>query len=252
MVDMNKLIQLFKWGMANPRKIIPYIVYKLRYNPRYLSYLRHRSESFRDFYAQVMQLRVQHDPMKAVGGMWKEIGELQFNFLIKQGLKPHHKLLDLGCGCLRGGLHFIRYLNQGNYCGLDISKEILEVGREFLVKEKLVHKKPTLQVNRDLKFEELVPKKFDYILAQSVFTHMPLNDIEECFQNVHKIMRPESVFFATFNDGGQECFTNPCGTGFYYAFQVLKRLGENHKLRVEEVEDFRHPRNQSILKITLR
>lgn len=45
----------------------------------------------------------------AVGGMWDEIGKLQFEFMVKQGLKPHHKFLDIGCGSLRGGysLHSI-------------------------------------------------------------------------------------------------------------------------------------------------
>ena len=32
---------------------------------------------------------------KAVGGMWQEIGELQFNFLLSQGLKPTDYFLDI-------------------------------------------------------------------------------------------------------------------------------------------------------------
>ena len=38
-----------------------------------------------------------------VGGMWDEIGKLQFEFMVKQGLKSEHKFLDIGCGSLRGG-----------------------------------------------------------------------------------------------------------------------------------------------------
>src|SRR5205807_6035012 len=55
-----------------------------------------------------------------VGGAWEEIGRLQFEFLTGNGLKPHHRLLDVGCGALRGGLHFIRYLDEGNYVGVDL------------------------------------------------------------------------------------------------------------------------------------
>ena len=33
-----------------------------------------------------------------VGGMWDEIGRLQFEFLRARGLKPNHRLLDIGCG----------------------------------------------------------------------------------------------------------------------------------------------------------
>ncbi len=47
---------------------------------------------------------------KAVGGMWDKVGVLQFDFLMKQGLQSHYALLDVGCGSLRGGIHFIKYL----------------------------------------------------------------------------------------------------------------------------------------------
>jgi len=38
-----------------------------------------------------------------VGGMWDEIGDLQFGFMVKNGLRMNSNLLDIGCGCLRGG-----------------------------------------------------------------------------------------------------------------------------------------------------
>lgn len=38
-----------------------------------------------------------------VGGMWDEIGTLQFVFLRDHGLEPSQRLLDVGCGALRGG-----------------------------------------------------------------------------------------------------------------------------------------------------
>jgi hypothetical protein len=57
-----------------------------------------------------------------VGGEWDEIGRLQFDFLNGAGLKPRHVLLDVGCGCLRGGVHFVAYLERGNYVGIDINQ----------------------------------------------------------------------------------------------------------------------------------
>src|SRR3990167_1367555 len=68
----------------------------------------------------------------AVGGWWEIIGRLQFDFLVAQGLQPQHHLLDVGCGSLRGGLHFIRYLAPGHYVGLDRDAELLAAGRAEL------------------------------------------------------------------------------------------------------------------------
>lgn len=63
-----------------------------------------------------------------VGGLWEEIGQLQCAFLVAQGLKSFHCLLDIGCGALRGGVHFIRYLDPGNYLGLEKEKTLIELG----------------------------------------------------------------------------------------------------------------------------
>jgi len=38
-----------------------------------------------------------------VGGLWQEVGLLQYDFLLSKGLEPGNSLLDLGCGALRGG-----------------------------------------------------------------------------------------------------------------------------------------------------
>ena len=37
-----------------------------------------------------------------VGGLWEEVGQLQFEFLRAQGLLPEHKLVDVGCRAMRG------------------------------------------------------------------------------------------------------------------------------------------------------
>jgi len=59
-----------------------------------------------------------------IGGLWEKIGELQFNFLVKNGLEPKHFLLDIGCGSLRGGIHFIRFLEECHYFGIDKNQEL--------------------------------------------------------------------------------------------------------------------------------
>src|SRR4051794_24004227 len=41
---------------------------------------------------------------RRVGGRWQELGSLQLDFMVAQGLQPQHRLLDVGCGALRGGV----------------------------------------------------------------------------------------------------------------------------------------------------
>ena len=63
-----------------------------------------------------------------VGGRWEELGRLQFRYLCSQGLLPHHRLMDIGCGSLRGGVHFAHYLDPGGYYGVDRNASLLKAG----------------------------------------------------------------------------------------------------------------------------
>ena len=55
-----------------------------------------------------------------VGGMWEEIGKVQIDFMVGQGLRPDDVFVDVACGSLRAGRHFISYLDPANYLGLDV------------------------------------------------------------------------------------------------------------------------------------
>jgi len=115
----------------------------------------YRSGSYVEAYTAHMDGRVERDPEKAIGGSWEEVGNAQWEFLINQGLRPHHKLLDIGCGTLRAGRHFIKHLDTGNYTGLDISPKAIEYGRRLVHQEGLSDKHPRLLVNTngDFKFD---------------------------------------------------------------------------------------------------
>src|SRR6266446_8468342 len=53
------------------------------------------------------------------GDYWELIGQLQFRFLVDQGLAPSETFVDVGCGALRGGVKLIRYLAPDRYLGID-------------------------------------------------------------------------------------------------------------------------------------
>lgn len=135
-----------------------------------------------------------------VGGLWDEIGKLQFDYLVKEGLQPNMKLIDIGCGCLRGGIHFIKYLHTGNYFGIDANNSLIDAGYEIeLAKSDLQWKLPRKNLIANTHFDVgLFATKFDYAIAQSVFTHLYLNHARMCLIQLSKCMSTGARFYVTF------------------------------------------------------
>ena len=198
----------------------------------------------------------------AVGGMWEEIGRLQYNFLLEEGLLPNHHLLDVGCGSLRGGIHFVRYLEDRHYFGIDINSELLEAGKVELEKANLLIKAPVLVEMHNFHFVSL-NQEFEYALAQSLFTHLSLNSIIRCVMNIEKVLIPGGRFFASFFEDPQGRFNLDCllhqradGEPFatfldkdpyHYDFDTFRWVCEGTSLEVSYIGDWNHPRNQKML-----
>lgn len=195
---------------------------------------------------------------RAVGGLWDDLGKLQLDFLVAQGLRPEHYLLDVGCGSLRGGVHFIRYLEPGRYHGIDRNGERLEAGRTVeLPRYGLTEKRPVLERIDDFGVERL-GREFDFAFAQSVFTHIPLDAIEQCLRNVGEVLVPGGRFYATYNErsaGGPDRVDrselaydkDPI---FRYDFATLAKLCEGTGLEAERIGDWGHPRGQQMIVFT--
>ena len=210
----------------------------------YLERLYER-QGYLDAYSEHTDIRVERNPHAAVGGMWEEIGKLQFDFLVSNGLQPHHRLLDIGCGTLRGGRHFIKYMNAGNYSGIDISPKAIDSGKQLVEQEGLSEKQPKLVVsrNKDLRFKEFDGRVFDYLIAQSVFTHLKPEHIEECFQHISRLMNRDSVFFFTFNEELE--FKQADLKDFCYPVSFFQSLADEYGFNLRDrSEDYKHPRGQ--------
>lgn len=203
-----------------------------------------------------------------VGGLWDEIGLLQFNYLCQQGLLPSHYLLDIGCGSLRGGIHFIRFLENRHYFGIERNQELLNAGVEYELKPQNLSNEPILRVMEDFNFTVL-EQQFDFALAQSVFTHLPWNSILRCLLNVRKVLKPTGKFFATFfeqgnpsvdtylapvqhqkEDGGATV-TQIDSDPFHYPFNVFHELAGRSGLQVTYLGDWNHPRHQMMMQFAI-
>jgi cyclopropane fatty-acyl-phospholipid synthase-like methyltransferase len=192
-----------------------------------------------------------------VGGLWEELGQLQYDFLKSQGLKPFHKLLDIGCGCLRGGLHFIKYLEEGNYYGLDINSSLIQAGILEIEEAGLEDKHPRLLVDDQFRLDNF-REDFDFIVSISLFTHLPMNIIIRCLSEVRKHLKSGGVYFSTFFEAPKsayldklthhpgEIITNYDSDPFHYSFQELSWMASTSRLEIKLIGDWNHPRNQKM------
>jgi SAM-dependent methyltransferase len=196
----------FRVGRAlkQPQRIAPYARRALR-NWR----LKRSSRNFSEFYRQVMaDTASSADPNRAIGSFttehWLEVGEMQFDYLIKHGLRPDHRLLDIGCGNLRAGWRLIEYLEPGNYVGVDLSPEILFAAQQVVVKYELQAKRPYLQVIDGTSLAFLPSAAFERVHAHSVFSHTPLDVFERYVEQVRDLLAPGGFFDFTFLEGARE------------------------------------------------
>jgi SAM-dependent methyltransferase len=130
---------------------------------------------------------------------WLRQGQTQFDYLLGYGLDPAMRVLEIGCGNLRAGRLLIDYLEPGNYYGIDISPDILLAAVDTVTRFGLETKLPRLTLVQDLEFDLLPPETFDVIHAHRVFSHSPIEVIEECLRHVGRIMAAGAFFDFTFS-----------------------------------------------------
>ncbi|MCI0639009.1 MAG: class I SAM-dependent methyltransferase [Gemmataceae bacterium] len=154
---------------------------------------------------------------------------LQFTLLTCLGLREYHTLLDIGCGALRAGRLFIPYLLAGNYYGIEPQEWLVEAGVQDEVGSDLVRiKRPTFRYADDFSLSAF-GRQFDYLIAQSIFSHAAAEQIRQCLAEAKKVMLPTSVFAATFRQGstnytGRDWVYPGCST---YRLEYFTRLVED-------------------------
>lgn len=102
---------------------------------------------------------------------FEAVGRMQLITALKEGLNPWSKLVDIGCGCLRGGYWFIHFLDTDCYCGIEPHRKMLADGIEHILEPGLVdEKRPRFDSNSDFD-TSVFGEKFDFFIARSVWTH---------------------------------------------------------------------------------
>lgn len=179
------------------------------------------------------------------------VAALQFNLLTSLGMRDYHSLLDIGAGSLRGGRLFITYLQVGQYFGIEPNEWLVKDGiRNEIGQDMIRLKRP--RFSYDDNFSATVfDRKFDFLLAQSIFSHASPMQIARCLSEARKVMKPTSIFAATFlqadeNYTGDE-WVYPGGVT--YSLEFMNSLIKEHDLICLPIE-WPHPSSQTWILIT--
>ena len=203
------------------------------------------------------------DHRNLIGGFWEKLGTMQIEFLKTQGLQSHHNLLDIGCGALRLGALAVDYLEPKPYFGIDISEDLLDAGynKELTDRQRERLPRSHLFATEDFELSYLNDNKMDVALAQSVFTHLPMNHIRHCLKKLHNYMQDGGAFYATFSicpdhhpiheplihpsaeEITKDVVTYDIKDPYHYTLEDLEYCTNDTPWRFQFIGDWGHPRN---------
>ncbi len=126
------------------------------------------------------------------------VGRNQLITLLDAGITPDSTLLDIGCGCLRGGYWLIHFLDKSNYFGIEPNKNMLDAGlRNLFNEDELLLKSPSFSHNENFDLS-VFNRQFDFMVARSIFSHAAPNQILTMLDSFSSNSTSEGVFLASF------------------------------------------------------
>ncbi len=134
------------------------------------------------------------------------IAAMSFGLITCLGLRQQHFLLDVGCGSLRIGRLLIPYLDAGHYTGIEPHRWLVKEGiKREMGRAQVRLKKPRFYFAAG---PEVLPQepKFDFALAQSIFSHCTLELIERWLRGLFSRLRVDGALAATFKEGAQDFY----------------------------------------------
>ncbi len=137
-------------------------------------------------------------------------GERQLDILKAHiSLQPTDAVLDIGSGIGRTAIALTSYLNtQGQYEGFDVVKLGVDWCNSGIAKDFPNFKFTYVPLHNDLyntKSEDAEnftfpynDNTFDKVFSFSVFTHMQVDEIQNYFKEIKRVLKPNGLAFSTF------------------------------------------------------
>ena len=203
-----------------------WLVYTLGY--------RIRGKGWIDFYSKRMDGKA--DAPFNPKQKYLDFGQFQLDYLKNVGLKPEHQFLDYGCGVMRTGIHLAGYLEPNRYTGVDISTNRLANGVKLMAQHGFKKSSyEAIQVS-DCYLKELEGRKFDFVFAASVFTHLPLAEILIALGTIRDLLTPDGVFYFTYAEADTQRRKNI--KDFWYRREQLEQACLDAGLEFSVMDDY--------------
>lgn len=126
------------------------------------------------------------------------VGREQLIVLLEHGLTMESTVLDVGCGCLRGGRWIIPLVERGHYCGIEPSHHMLEKGLNQFVDPEIVRlKQPRFDHNDRFDFS-VFDTKFTHFILRSIWSHTSKQQIETILDGMSAWGTQDAVLLASY------------------------------------------------------
>jgi SAM-dependent methyltransferase len=118
---------------------------------------------------------------------WAAGAAVAKKFFKNAKVAPDYRVVEYGCGSLRVGAHFIKYLEPEKFYGVDVVDGFYEIGKTLIGEALLNEKRPQFDVISDAAVENLARFSADFIYSSSVCYHVHPDEIAFYFAALEKI-----------------------------------------------------------------
>jgi cyclopropane fatty-acyl-phospholipid synthase-like methyltransferase len=149
-------------------------------------------------------------------------GRELFEAIRALGLEPSHSVVDYGCGSLRVGQHFIRFLDSRNYIGLDVTDRFYLDGLSMLDRELLEAKQPGCEVISQRSLAATASRDPDFVVSIAVLKHVPPGELGHFFDNLAQLVKQHTRLVLVFTESDAESRIK--GKSWSWTFERVARM----------------------------
>jgi SAM-dependent methyltransferase len=172
-----------------------------------------------------------------------------FCVALMQGMRRDSSVLEIGCGCLRVGYWFVKYLDEGRYCGVEPNRSMLDAGRELILGDLDRSKRPRFDCGDRFDFRTFATG-FDMVVAYSIWTHASKPQISSMLDGFLAVANPGARLIASWIEPrpGMADYLGAEWVGRSHKSNVpgsvahrpdwIKEAAESRGLKVEFLDDF--------------